>query len=87
MKGDQVRMILRSRNLPAGDLEFFKCAQEDDSARLNSFLLARVHHLRALHIRRLDAVVSEANALVENFEREQKSQTLRTGSEPSPSLD
>ena len=77
MKGDQVRMILRSRNLPAGDLEFFN-VREDDSARLNSFLLARVHHLRALHIRRLDAVVSEANALVENFEREQKSQTLRT---------
>ena len=77
LKGEQTRMILRSRNLPAGGLEFFN-VREDDLPRLNSFLVARVKHLRALHIRRLDEVVAEANALVENFEREQKSETLRT---------
>ena len=77
LKGEQTRMMLRSRNLPAGDLEFFN-VREDDLTRLNSFLLARVHHLRALHIRRLDAVVSEAAALAKNFEREQKSEALRT---------
>ena len=77
LKGEQTRMILRSRNLPAGGLEFFN-VREDDLPRLNSFLLAQVKHLRALHIRRLDEVVAEANALVANFEREQKSETLRT---------
>ena len=77
LKGEQTRMILRSRNLPAGGLEFFN-VREDDLPRLNGFLLARVKHLRALHIRRLDEVIAEANALVENFEREEKSEALRT---------
>ena len=76
LKGEQTMMMLKSRNLPIGGLEFFN-VREDDLQRLNSFLLARVDQLRALHIKRLDEVIAEANALVENFESEQKSEILR----------
>ena len=76
LKGEQTTMILTSRNLPAGGLEFFN-VREDDLQRLNGFLVARVKHLRELHIKRLDEVIAEANALVENFEIEQKSEILR----------
>ena len=77
LKGEQVSMILSSRSLPSSGLEFFN-VREDDLQRLNGFLLTRVQHLRALHTQRLNEVIAEANALVENFEREQKSEVLRT---------
>ena len=76
LKGEQVSMILSSRSLPSSGLEFFN-VREDDLQRLNGFVLARVQHLRALHAQRLNEVIAEANALVENFEREQKSEILR----------
>ena len=76
LKGEQAMMILTSRNLPASGLEFFN-VREDDLHRLNGFLAARVKHLRELHIERLYEVIAEANALVENFESEQKSEILR----------
>ena len=76
LKGEQVTMILSSRSLPSSGLEFFN-VREDDLQRLNGFLLARVQHLREMHTRRLNEVVAEANALVENFEKEQKSDVLR----------
>ena len=79
LKGEQTLMILTSRNLPASGLEFFN-VREDDLQRLNGFLAARVNHLRELHIKRLNEVTAEANALVENFESEQKSETLRDAS-------
>ena len=79
LKGEQAMMILTSRNLPASGLEFFN-VREDDLQRLNSFLVDRVNHLRKLHIKRLDEVIAEANALVENFESEQKSEILRDAS-------
>lgn len=79
LKGEQIMMILTSRNLPANGLEFFN-VREDDLQRLNNFLVARVNHLRELHVKRLGEVIREANALVENFESEQKSQILRDAS-------
>ena len=79
LKGERTMTILSSRSLPTSGLEFFN-VREDDLQRLNSFLVARVKHLRELHIKRLDEVIAEANALVENFESEQKSEILRNAS-------
>ena len=76
LKGEQASMILESRNFPNAGLEFFN-VREDDVQRLNTFLLALVRNLRALHLQRLNDVIAEANALVENFEREQKSETVK----------
>ena len=76
LKGERTKMTLKSRNLPTQGLEFFN-VREDKLERLNHFLLVLVQHLRALHTGRLNGVIAEANALVENFEKEQKSETLR----------
>ncbi len=76
LKGEQARMILESRNLPNAGVEFFN-VREDDVQRLDTFLLTLVRNLRVLHLQRLNDVIAEANALVENFEREQKSETLK----------
>ena len=76
LKGEQARMTLRSRNLPTSGLEFFN-VREDEPERLNDFVFGLVQNLRELHTQRLNGVVAEANALVENFEKEQKSETLR----------
>ena len=76
LKGEQAKMILESRNLPNAGVEFFN-VREDDVQRLDTFLLTLVRNLRALHLQRLNDVIAEANALVENFEREQKSETLK----------
>ena len=80
LKGEQARMILSSRNFPNAGLEFFN-VREDDVQRLNTFLLALVRNLRALHLQRLNGVIAEANALVENFEREQKSEILKAAAQ------
>ena len=76
LKGERARMILESRNFPNAGMEFFN-VREDDVRRLNTFLLTLVRNLRALHLHRLNDVIAEANAVVENFEREQKSETVR----------
>ena len=76
LKGEQAKMILESRNLPNAGVEFFN-VREDEVQRLDAFLLTLVRNLRALHLQRLNDVIAEANALVENFEREQKSETLK----------
>ena len=76
LKGEQAKMILESRRLPTGAVEFFN-VREDDVLNLNGFLLTMIRNLRKLHIKRLRNVISEANALVENYEKEQKSETLR----------
>ena len=76
LKGEQARMILESRNFPYAGVEFFN-VREDSVGRFNTFLLGLVRNLRALQIQRLNDVIAEANALVANFDREQKSETLR----------
>ena len=76
LKDEETRMILESRNFPNAGVEFFN-VREDDVQRLNTFLLELVRNLRAFHLQRLNDVIAEANALVENFEREQKSETVK----------
>ena len=76
LKGEQARMILESRNFPNAGVEFFN-VREDSVERFNTFLLGLVRNLRTLHVQRLNEVVVEANALVANFDREQKSETLK----------
>ena len=76
LKGEHAKMILDSRRLPTAGVEFFN-VREDDVQNLNTFLLTLIRNLRALHIQRLSEVINEANALVENYEKEQKSETLR----------
>lgn len=76
LKGEQAKMILDSRNFPYAGVEFFN-VREDGIEGLNTFLLGLVRNLRALHIQRLNDVIGEAEALVANFDREQKSETLK----------
>ena len=76
MKNEQAETVLVSRGLANAGIEFFN-VREDDVQRLNDFLLTLVQNLRKLHLQRLNNVIDEANALVANFEREQKSETLR----------
>ena len=76
LKGEQARMILESRNFPNAGVEFFN-VREDSVGRFNTFLLGLVRSLRELQIQRLNNVIAEANALVANFDREQKSETLK----------
>ena len=76
LKGEQAKMILESRNFPNAGMEFFN-VREDNAQRLSTFLLALVRNLRALHLQRLQSVIAEAKALLKNFEREQKSETLK----------
>ena len=76
LKGEQAKTTLESQRFPHADLEFFNVL-EDDVERLHTFLLTLVRKLRALHLQRLNDVTTEATALVANYEREQKSETLR----------
>ena len=76
LKGEQAKMILESRRLPTAGVKFFN-VREDDVQSLNTFLLTLIRNLRALHIQRLSEVIDEANALVKNYVKEQKSETLR----------
>ena len=76
LKGDQAKMILETRQFPTGGVEFFN-VREDDVQCLNNFLSTLVRNLRALHVIRLKDVIAESNALVENYEKEQKSEILK----------
>ena len=76
LKGDQAQMILDTRGLHTAGLEFFN-VREDDVENLNSFLFRLVRDLRRVHVGRLGEVISETNTLIDNFEKEQESETLR----------
>ena len=76
LKGEQAKATLDTQNLPIADIEFFN-VREDEVRRLNDFLLRLVGNLRELHLQRLNAVIYEANAVVQNFEKEQTSVTLK----------
>ena len=76
MREEQAETALERKHLPNAGIEFFN-VREDDVRRLNAFLLKSVHNLRDLHRQRLRAVVAEVNTLIENFEMEQASDTIR----------
>ena len=75
LKGDQAKTKLEAGGLSNAGVEFFN-VREDDVERLNAFLLRLIRELRRLHLQRLEEVIVQANALVENFEKEQQSATL-----------
>lgn len=69
-KREQVESSLSTANLPGVGVEFFNI-YEDAIAHLNSFLIGLVNGLRAMNRERLEGVVIDALALVENYENEQ----------------
>lgn len=69
-KREQAESSLSTANLPGVGVEFFN-THEDDVVGLNRFLIGLVNGLRAVNRERLEGVVIDALALVENYENEQ----------------
>ena len=72
LKREQAEMQLAMKGIDYAAVEFFN-AREDAPQRLTSFLLGMVHGLRDKHSKRLESVITGADALVQNFEHEQAS--------------
>ena len=69
-KGEQARLSLSTANLPNVALEFFN-THEDNAEECSAFLMSLVTGLQKLHRARLEEVVIDALALLENYENEQ----------------
>ena len=80
LKNDQVEMRLNGQHLPFGAIKCFN-VHEDDPIELRDFLLDLVRRLREEHSKRLQETITNANAMVLNFESEQASEVLRTAAQ------
>ena len=69
-KRQEVELQLQDRDLPNAPVEFFN-VNEDDAQQFSGFLMDLVSGLRATHCARLSEVISDANALVQNYENVQ----------------
>ncbi|WLA83214.1 helix-turn-helix domain-containing protein [Bradyrhizobium elkanii] len=81
LKADQIRLKLPWLKLDDRSLLFFNSA-EDNPEQLRGFLRRRIDDLRESHRVRLKEIVAGANALVDDFEREQAEEALRQASRP-----
>ena len=80
LKNDQAEMRLNGQHLPFGAIKCFN-VHEDDPIELRDFLLDLVRRLREKHSKRLQETITNANAMVQNFESEQASEVLRTAAQ------
>ena len=69
-KREQAELSLSTARLPVVRVGFFD-VYGDDAEQFNSFLMELIAGLREMHRARLEEVVTDALALVENFENEQ----------------
>ncbi len=70
LKLEQAKTMLTSIGIPGVSVEFFN-ALDDDSDRLRTFILGLVKNLRDQHVAVLHEAVTDARALVDNYEQEQ----------------
>ena len=69
-KRQEVELQLQDQDLPNVRVEFFN-VNEDDTQQFNNFLMDLVGGLRETHCARLSEVISDAIALVQNYENVQ----------------
>lgn len=81
VKGDQVRLMLHGLGLSNLPVLFFNAA-EQDREELRAFLLSRIDAVRAHHRAALSDVVSGANAMLANYEKEQAQEAIRLAARP-----
>ncbi|MGY3585732.1 transcriptional regulator with XRE-family HTH domain [Bradyrhizobium sp. USDA 4341] len=81
LKADQIRLKLSWLDLTDRSLIFFNSAEEDPEI-LRAFLRNRVADLRESHRQLLREIIAGANALLDNFQREQADEALRQASRP-----
>lgn len=81
VKGDQVRLMLHGLGLSNLPVLFFNAA-EQDREELRAFLLSRIDDVRAHHRAALRDVVSGANAMLANYEKEQAQEAIRLAARP-----
>ena len=70
MKGEQAETRLESENIGCAGIAFFN-SLEDDPKSLAGFLLERIEGIRAMHRGKLEQVIADSKALVENFAKVQ----------------
>lgn len=75
LKGEEVGLRLHNIGLPSVDVGFFNSA-EDEPERLQKFMLQRVAALRDHHRANLRQVIDGANALLQNYEKEQSREVM-----------
>ena len=80
MKGEQAETRLVSESIPYAGIEFFN-SREDAPESLISFLSERIEGTRAVHRKKLEKVIADANALVENFAHEQVQEIYQRAAE------
>jgi transcriptional regulator with XRE-family HTH domain len=81
VKGDQVRLMLHGLGLSNLPVLFFNAA-EQDREELRAFLLSRIDDVRAHHRAAMRDVVSGANAMLANYEKEQAQEAIRLAARP-----
>ena len=81
-KGQQASLSLATANLPDVGIEFFN-THEDAAEECRGFLMSLVSGLQDLHRARVEEVVIDALALVENYENEQARGNSEAGCGPT----
>jgi hypothetical protein len=81
VKGDQVRLMLHGLGLSNLPVLFFNAA-EQDREEPRAFILDRIEDVRSHHRAALRDVVSGANAMLANYEKEQAQEAIRLAARP-----
>lgn len=81
LKSDEVRLRLPSLRLSDENMLFFNAAEQEPEV-LRAFLRARIAGVRAAHREALQQIVTDAKALLINYEKEQAEEAMRVAVQP-----